>query len=120
MISTDHAPHSAEEKSRGLEKSLMGVVGLETAFPVLYTKLVRGGIITLEKLIELMAINPRRRFGIAETEDICVYDLENEYKIDPEDFESKGRSTPFDGMTVTGKNLLTVCGGKTVWNITEN
>ena len=114
MISTDHAPHSAEEKSRGLEKSLMGVVGLETAFPVLYTKLVKGGIITLEKLIELMAINPRRRFGIAETEDICVYDLENEYKIDPEDFESKGRSTPFDGMTVTGKNLLTVCGGKAV------
>ena len=120
MISTDHAPHSAEEKSRGLEKSLMGVVGLETAFPVLYTKLVRGGIITIEKLIELMAINPRRRFGIAETEDICVYDLENEYKIDPEDFESKGRSTPFDGMTVTGKNLLTVCGGKAVWNTTEN
>lgn len=120
MISTDHAPHSAEEKSRGLEKSLMGVVGLETAFPVLYTKLVKGGIITLEKLIELMAINPRRRFGIAETEDICVYDLENEYKIDPEDFESKGRSTPFDGMTVTGKNLLTVCGGKAVWNTTEN
>lgn len=120
MISTDHAPHSAEEKSRGLEKSLMGVVGLETAFPVLYTKLVKGGIITLEKLIELMAINPRRRFGIAETEDICVYDLENEYKIDHEDFESKGRSTPFDGMTVTGKNLLTVCGGKAVWNTTEN
>ena len=120
MISTDHAPHSAEEKSRGLEKSLMGVVGLETAFPVLYTKLVKGGIITLEKLIELMAINPRRRFGIAETEDICVYDLGNEYKIDPEDFESKGRSTPFDGMTVTGKNLLTVCGGKAVWNTTEN
>ena len=120
MISTDHAPHSAEEKSRGLEKSLMGVVGIETAFPVLYTKLVRGGIITLEKLIELMAINPRRRFGIAETDDICVYDLENEYKIDPEDFESKGRSTPFDGMTVTGKNLLTVCGGKAVWNTTEN
>ena len=120
MIATDHAPHSAEEKSRGLEKSLMGVVGLETAFPVLYTKLVKGGIITLEKLIELMAINPRRRFGIAETDDICVYDLENEYKIDPEDFESKGRSTPFDGMTVTGKNLLTVCGGKAVWNTTEN
>ena len=120
MISTDHAPHSAEEKSRGLEKSLMGVVGLETAFPVLYTKLVKGGIITLEKLIELMAINPRRRFGIEATDDICVYDLESEYKIDPEDFESKGRSTPFDGMTVTGKNLLTVCGGKAVWNTTEN
>ena len=120
MIATDHAPHSAEEKSRGLEKSLMGVVGLETAFPVLFTKLVKSGIITLEKLIELMAVNPRRRFGIEATDDICVYDLESEYKIDPNDFESKGRSTPFDGMTVTGKNLLTVCGGKAVWNITEN
>ena len=120
MIATDHAPHSAEEKSQGLEKSLMGVVGLETAFPVLYTKLVKGGILSLEKLIELMAINPRRRFGIAAVDDICVYDLESEYKIDPEDFASKGRSTPFDGMTVTGKNLLTVCGGKAVWNITEN
>lgn len=120
MISTDHAPHSVEEKSRGLEKSLMGVVGLETAFPVLYTKLVKGGIITLEKLIELMAVNPRRRFCIPETEDICIYDLQSKYLIDPGKFKSKGKSTPFGGMTVTGKNLLTLCGGKTVWNITEN
>lgn len=120
MIATDHAPHSSEEKSRGLENSLMGIVGLETAFPVMYTYLVKKGIITLERLIELMAINPRRRFGLEETDDICVYDLQSEYIINPCEFKSKGKSTPFDGMTVSGKNLLTICGGKAVWNITEN
>lgn len=120
MIATDHAPHGSEEKSRGLENSFMGVVGLETAFPVMYTYLVKKGIITLEKLIELMSINPRRRFGITQTEDICVYDLQSEYIINPCEFKSKGKSTPFDGMTVSGKNLLTICGGKAVWNITEN
>lgn len=120
MIATDHAPHGSEEKSRGLKNSLMGIVGLETAFPVMYTYLVKKGIITLERLIELMAINPRRRFGLQSTDDICVYDLQSEYKIDPCEFKSKGKSTPFDGMTVSGKNLLTICGGKAVWNITEN
>ena len=120
MIATDHAPHGYDEKSRGLENSLMGVVGLETAFPVMYTYLVKKGIITLERLIELMSINPRRRFGLQSTDDICVYDLQSEYKIDPCEFKSKGKSTPFDGMTVSGKNLLTICGGKAVWNITEN
>lgn len=120
MIATDHAPHGSEEKSQGLQNSLMGIVGLETAFPVMYTYLVKKGIITLEKLIELMAINPRRRFGLQSTDDICVYDLQSEYKIDPGEFKSKGKSTPFDGMTVSGKNLLTICGGKAVWNITEN
>lgn len=120
MIATDHAPHSSEEKSRWLQNSLMGIVGLETAFPVMYTYLVKKGIITLERLIELMAINPRRRFGLPKTDDICVYDLQSEYKIDPGEFKSKGKSTPFDGMTVSGKNLLTICGGKAVWNITEN
>lgn len=117
MIATDHAPHTAEEKSGGLEKSLMGVVGLETAFPVLYTELVKTGIITLEKLIELMAVNPRRRFGITETEDICIYNLESEYKINSQEFASMGKSTPFEGKTVFGENLLTVCGGKAVWQI---
>ena len=120
MIATDHAPHGSEEKSRGLKDSLMGIVGLETAFPVMYTYLVKKGIITLERLIELMSINPRRRFGLQSTDDICVYDLQSEYKIDPCEFKSKGKSTPFDGMTVSGKNLLTICGGKAVWNITEN
>lgn len=117
MIATDHAPHTAEEKSRGLEGSLMGVVGLETAFPVLYTQLVKPGIITLEKLVRLMSENPRRRFGIPDTGDICVYDLGCQYTIDPNEFMSMGRSTPFEGRRVFGKNLLTVCGGKTVWQI---
>lgn len=117
MIATDHAPHSIDEKSRGLEKSLMGVVGLETAFPVLYTHLVKEGIISLEKLIELMSINPRKRFGIEETDDVCVYSLDSEYTVDPEEFMTMGRSTPFAGRRVFGKNLITVCGGKTVWQI---
>lgn len=117
MIATDHAPHSAEEKSRGLQKSLMGVVGLETAFPVLYTCLVKEGIISLERLVELMSVNPRKRFGIKETEDICVFALDCEYTVDPDEFLTMGRSTPFAGMRVCGKNLITVCGGKTVWQI---
>ena len=116
MIATDHAPHSAEEKGRSLEKSLMGVAGLETAFPVMYTKLVKTGVITLEKLVELMAINPRKRFGLPETDDICVFDLNEEYEIDPEEFLTKGRSTPFEGDKVYGRCLLTVCDGKVVYS----
>ena len=115
MIATDHAPHSAEEKSKGLAGSLMGVVGIETAFPVLYTELVKKGVITLEKLVELMAINPRKRFGLKITDDFCVYDLENEYVINPDEFLSMGRSTPFEGKAVYGISKLTVCGGKAVW-----
>lgn len=114
MIATDHAPHSAEEKSRGLEKSLMGVVGLETAFPVLYTYLVKEGIISLEKLIELMSLSPRKRFHIKDS-GICVYDLGKEYAIDPNEFETKGRSTPFSGRKVYGENIMTVIGGKIAW-----
>ncbi len=114
MIATDHAPHSAEEKSRGLEKSLMGVVGLETAFPVLYTYLVKEGIISLERLVELMSLNPRKRFHIKDS-GICVYDLGKEYAIDPNEFETKGRSTPFSGRKVYGENIMTVIGGKIAW-----
>ena len=117
MIATDHAPHSEKEKSGGLKNSLMGVVGLETAFPVLYTKLVKTGIITLEKLIELMSVNPRKRFGIKQTRDVCIYTLDSEYTIDPNEFKTMGRSTPFEGERVFGKNLLTVHGGKAVWQI---
>ena len=117
MIATDHAPHSAEEKSRGLRDSLMGVSGLEAAFPVLYTKLVLGGVLPLEKLVELMSVNPRRRFGIKECGDICVWDLGAQGTISGESFLSMGKSTPFEGETVYGKNLLTVCGGKAVWKI---
>jgi len=116
MIATDHAPHSAEEKGRGLEKSAMGIVGIETAFPIMYTNLVKKGIITLEKLVELMAIAPRKRFGLCETEDFCVFDLNEEYEINPDKFLSLGRATPFKGDKVFGKCKLTVVGGKIVYN----
>ena len=115
MIATDHAPHSQEEKSKGLEKSFMGVVGLETAFSVLYTKLVKTGVITLEKLIEVMSINPRKRFGLADTEDICIFVLNGEYTVDPEKFLSKGRATPFKGEILSGVCKLTVCDNKIVY-----
>ena len=115
MIATDHAPHSAEEKAKGLEKSAMGVVGIETAFPLLYTHLVKPGLLSLERLIELMAVNPRRRFELPETEDFSVWDLSKEYTIDPEEFLSKGRATPFAGWNVSGENLMTIVGGKIVW-----
>ena len=117
MIATDHAPHSAEEKSRGLANSLMGISGLECAFPILYTELVRNGVITLERLIELMSDAPRRRFALPCGDDICVFDLERCYTIDPMKFLSSGKCTPFSGRRVFGENLLTVCGGKTVWSI---
>ena len=116
MIATDHAPHSAEEKSRGLAASLMGVVGLETAFPVLYTELVKPGILPLEQLIRLMSVNPRARFGLPVREsDFTVFDLGAEYVIDPAEFLSMGRATPFAGRHVFGRCLLTVCGGRVVW-----
>ncbi len=115
MIATDHAPHSAEEKGRGLEKSLMGVVGLETAFPVLYTELVTKNIITLERLVELMSFKPKERFGIDTNNDFAVFDISEAYKIDPEDFLSMGRATPFAGREVFGRCLLTVHNEKVVY-----
>ena len=115
MIATDHAPHSAEEKGRGLEKSLMGVVGLETAFPVLYTELVTKNIITLDRLVELMSFKPKERFGIDTNNDFAVFDISEAYKIDPEDFLSMGRATPFAGREVFGRCLLTVHNGKAVY-----
>ena len=116
MIATDHAPHSADEKSRGLAGSAFGVVGLECAFPVLYTGLVKTGILPLEKLIEKMAVAPRERFGILlRVDDWCEWDLETRYVIDPKEFESKGRATPFAGQAVYGRCLRTVHAGKTVY-----
>ncbi len=117
MIATDHAPHSAEEKGRGLEKSLMGVVGLETAFPILYTHLVKTGFITLDKLVELMSDNPKKRFGIDTGDDFTVFDISTPYTIDPADFRTMGRATPFTGWTVYGKCLLTVHDGKIVYSV---
>jgi dihydroorotase len=115
MIATDHAPHSAEEKSRGLEKSAFGVVGLETAFAAMYTHLVKTGIITMDRLIELLVDNPRKRFDIPLGLDFSIWDLDTEYTVDPEEFQSMGRATPFTGMKLFGRCLLTVCDGKIVW-----
>ena len=115
MIATDHAPHAANEKDRGLEKSAFGVVGLETAFPVMYTHFVKTGRMSMEKLMELMVYNPRKRFGIELGEDYSVWDLDACYKVDPDEFASMGRATPFEGMEVYGRCLMTVCDGKTVY-----
>ena len=115
MIATDHAPHSAEEKARGLEKSAFGIVGLETAFPLLYTKLVKTGILTLERLIDLMVYNPRRRFNIPLGNDFSVWDLDAEFDVDPNEFLTKGRATPLTGMHLCGRNLATVYNGKIVY-----
>jgi len=115
MIATDHAPHSAEEKSKGLEKSAFGVVGIETAFPVCYTYLVKTGIITMDRLMELLVTNPRQRFGLPLGNDFSIWDLNAEYEIDPADFVSMGKATPFQGWKVNGKCLLTVCDGKVVY-----
>ncbi|MBR6568630.1 MAG: dihydroorotase [Clostridia bacterium] len=121
MIATDHAPHSAEEKGKGLAGSMMGVVGIETAFPLLYTNLVLKGVITLEKLIELMAVNPRKRFGIGggtddgESADFTVVDLDEEYVIDSKDFYSMGKATPFEGYKVKGKIVHTYIKGEKIF-----
>ena len=119
MIATDHAPHSAEEKSRGLEKSAFGIVGIETAFPILYTYLVKPGILSLNKLLELLCVNPRRRFGLPLGTDYSIWDLNAAYPIDPEDFLSKGRATPFAGWQVNGKCIATVCDGKLAYAAPE-
>ena len=119
MIATDHAPHSADEKSRGLQGSAFGIVGLETAFPLLYTYLVREGVISLERLFELMSFAPRRRFRLPEAgSDISVWEVGTPYTIDSSKFLSKGHSTPFDGWTVYGRCLETVFNGKTIYKST--
>ena len=127
MIATDHAPHSAEEKSGGLRKSLMGISGIETAFPLLYTHLVKTGIISLEKLVWLMHGAPKKRFGagsdleVGSPANLTVFNLSKEYKIDSSKFLSKGKSSPFDGMSVYGKCMMTMYKGEFVWqeNLTE-
>ena len=115
MIATDHAPHSVEEKGRGLEKSAFGIVGIEIAFQTMYTHFVRTGRMTLEKLIDLMALAPRKRFGIAMGEDYTVWKLEQEETVDPEQFLSMGKATPFAGHKLFGKCVCTVCDGKIVY-----
>ena len=120
MIATDHAPHSAEEKAKGLSGSAFGIVGLETAFPLLYTHLVKPGVITMEKLMELLCFAPRKRFGISSDAGFSVWDLDREYEIDPKDFLSMGKATPFEGMKVSGRCLLTACDGQIVYQEKNN
>ena len=116
MIATDHAPHSAEEKGKGLENSAFGVVGIETAFQILYTYLVKPGVLSLERLIDLLVTNPRKRFNIPLGCDFTIWDLEDESTVDPDDFLSLGKATPFTGWKVNGKCIATVCDGKLVYN----
>lgn len=116
MIATDHAPHSAEEKSKGLSGSAFGIVGIETAFPVMYTHLVLPGIISLEKLVQLLTENPRKRFGIPAGQSFTVWDLNKEFTVDPQEFLSMGKATPFTGWKLKGQCVLTVCDGKVVYN----
>ncbi|MBO4807762.1 MAG: dihydroorotase [Lachnospiraceae bacterium] len=116
MIATDHAPHSAEEKSKGLAGSAFGIVGLETAFPLLYTKLVKEGIITLDKLTKLLVFNPMERFGIKEGHDFSIWDLDEKFTVNPDDFVSMGKATPFEGWELYGVNKMTVCNSKVVYS----
>jgi len=115
MIATDHAPHSAEEKSRGLEKSAFGVVGIETAFPIMYTHFVKAGRMSMEHLLKLLVTNPRERFGIPMGNDFSIWDLNEEYTVDPVEFVSMGKATPFEGWKVFGRCMATVCDGKVVY-----
>ena len=115
MIATDHAPHSAEEKSKGLAGSAFGVVGLETALPVVYTHLVKKGIISKERMVELFSTAPRTRFGLPANGDVCFWDLEKNFTVDPEFFLSNGKSTPFEGDELFGVCLATVHNGKTLY-----
>jgi dihydroorotase len=115
MIATDHAPHSAEEKAKGLAGSAFGIVGLETAFPLLYTYLVRTGVLPMARLMEALVWKPRQRFGLPLGNDFSVWDLNAAYRIDPERFLSKGRATPFAGREVFGKCCLTVFNGRLVY-----
>ena len=116
MIATDHAPHSREEKSKGLAGSAFGVVGIETAFPVMYTHFVKTGQLTLERLVQLISENPRKRFHLPMGDDFTVWDLDEEFTVDPEQFLSMGRATPFAGWKLNGTCVLTVCQGKVVYS----
>ena len=115
MIATDHAPHSAEEKARGLEKSAFGVVGLETAFPILYTYLVKPGILSMEALLQKLTTNPRQRFGIPMGNDFSLWDLNEQYQVDSSEFLSMGKASPFTGWTVQGKCMATFHNGNAVY-----
>ena len=121
-IATDHAPHSAEEKGKGLAGSMNGIVGIETAFPILYTCLVETGIVPLEVILKALCVNPRTIFGLpggkiaeGEAADMAVLDLHRLWTIDPNNFRSLGRATPFAGWGVTAAVSMTICGGEIVY-----
>ena len=114
-IATDHAPHSAEEKAKGLEKSAFGIVGLETALPVLYTKLVKTGLVPLERVVDALCVAPRKRFEIPFGNDFSIWEMETPYTVDPDEFASLGRATPFTGETLFGRCVCTVRDGHVVW-----
>ena len=114
-IATDHAPHSAEEKAKGLEHSAFGVVGLETAFPALYTHLVKTGLVPFETVIRALTVNPRTRFGIEAGDSFTVWRLDESFTVDPNEFLTRGRATPYTGETLYGRCVLTVCDGKVVY-----
>ena len=114
-IATDHAPHSAEEKAKGLEKSAFGIVGLETALPVLYTKLVKTGIVPLDRVVDALCVAPRKRFEIPFGNDFSIWEMETPYEVDPDEFRSMGRATPFTGETLFGRCVCTVRDGHVVW-----
>ncbi|MBE6758110.1 MAG: dihydroorotase [Ruminococcaceae bacterium] len=116
MIATDHAPHSAEEKAKGLAGSAFGIVGLETAFPVMYTRLVKTGMLSFDRLVDALALAPRKRFGIPLENDFTAWDLNSEFTVDPAEFLSQGRATPFAGQRLCGECVLTVCDGKVVYS----
>ena len=120
MIATDHAPHSAEEKARGLSKSAFGIVGLETAFPLLYTRLVKPGNLSMDRLLDALAVKPRQRFGIPLGEDYTVWDLEEGFTVDPAEFLSMGKATPFEGEKLLGRCKLTYAAGKIAYQVKEN
>ena len=117
MIATDHAPHSEEEKAKGLQSSAFGIVGIENAFQLMYTHFVKTGKITIERLVELMAINPRKRFNIPIGDDYTVWDLDKEITINPQQFLSKGKATPFENHKVYGECIMTVYNGKKVYDV---
>ena len=118
MIATDHAPHSKDDKSKGLSGSAFGVVGIETAFPAMYTHFVKTGILTLERLEELLAVAPRRRFGLPLSEaGFSIWKLDEKFEVDPEEFLSLGRATPFEKMELYGRNVLTYHRGKAVYTV---
>lgn len=125
VIATDHAPHAADEKDKGLRGSAMGIVGLETAFPVIYTRLVLTGRLTLERALNMMCTSPRRIFGLpggmaeGELADIAALDTETEYAIDSSEFLSMGRATPFEGWRVRGRSIMTIVNGDVVWRVDQ-